>query len=257
MTFTGWMNGISRYLNSFTPQSNTSESYEANESEDISNTPNSSSSGADSDENDSTNDNDTASNDTANNNDTASNDTANNNDSASDDTAQGNTSDESPNSSDQNNDEEPVAAYDFTLTDQYGIEHTLSDYKGKVVFLNFWATWCGPCKEEIPDIEALYEEYNKNQEDIIILGVANPASSEYPNNADVSKTQIQEFLEENEYTFPVVFDETGEILSKYYISAFPTTFMIDKEGNIFGYAPGMLTKDMMQQAIQQTLDSTE
>jgi cytochrome c-type biogenesis protein len=252
MTFTGWMNGVSRYLNSFTPQSNTGESFEAKESEGISSTPNSSSSGADSVEDDSINNNDTA-----NNNDPNSNDTANNNDTASNDTPQGNTTDENSDSSNQKNDEEPVAAYDFTLTDQYGNEHTLSDYKGKVVFLNFWATWCGPCKEEIPDIEALYKEYNKNQEDIIILGVANPASSEYPNNADVSKTQIQEFLEKNEYTFPVVFDETGEILSKYYISSFPTTFMIDKEGNIFGYAPGMLTKDMMQQAIQQTLDSTE
>lgn len=148
-------------------------------------------------------------------------------------------------------------AFDFTLTDQYGNEHTLSDYKGKVVFLNFWATWCPPCKGEMPDIEKLYNEYGKNEGDVIILGVANPASDEYPNNSDISKDKVIQFLKDNNYTFPVVFDETGDILSNYYISAFPTTFMIDKEGNIFGYAPGALSKDMMTNAIEQTLESTK
>lgn len=148
-------------------------------------------------------------------------------------------------------------AYDFTLVDQYGNEHTLSDYKGKIVFLNFWATWCPPCKKEIPDIEDLYQEYDQNQGDVIILGVANPSNADFPNNQDSSKEDIKAFLEENEYTFPVVFDETGDILSQYYISAFPTTFMIDKEGNVFGYVKGELTKDMIYNFIQQTLDSTQ
>ncbi len=150
---------------------------------------------------------------------------------------------------------EIIPAFDFTLVDQYGKEHTLSDYKGKVVFLNFWATWCPPCKKEMPDIEALYQETGMNQENIIVLGVANPASSEYPNNSDVSKEEVIAFLEENNYTFPVVFDETGEVLANYYISAFPTTFFIDTDGNIYGYAPAMMTRDMMDNAIQQTIDS--
>ncbi len=63
-----------------------------------------------------------------------------------------------------------VEAPDFTLVDQYGEEHKLSDYKGKVVFLNFWATWCPPCREEMPDIEALYsKEYGENSEDLVIF----------------------------------------------------------------------------------------
>lgn len=148
-------------------------------------------------------------------------------------------------------------AIDFTLVDQYGNEHTLSDYKGKVVFLNFWATWCPPCRGEMPDIQAIYEEYGKNKEDVIILGVANPASEEYPNNSDVTKKEVIQFLEDNNYTFPVVFDETGELLSSYYISAFPTTFMIDKDGMIYGYAPGALSKDMMNNVIEETLASTD
>lgn len=148
-------------------------------------------------------------------------------------------------------------AFDFTLTDQYGNEHTLSDYKGKVVFLNFWATWCPPCQKEMPDIEALYEEYGKNEEDVIFLGVANPSSDEYPNNSDVTKDEVAAFLEDNDYTFPVVFDETGDVLRDYYISAFPTTYMIDKDGNIFGYAPGAMTKDMMINVINKTIASTD
>lgn len=148
-------------------------------------------------------------------------------------------------------------AMDFTLTDQYGNEHTLSHYKGKVVFLNFWATWCPPCKKEMPHIEELYKEYNENSDDIVILGVVNPKSKEYPRNQDVEKDEIISYLNENDYTFPTVFDNTGEVFSKYHISAFPTTFMIDKEGNIFGYVPGMLTQDMMKNIIQQTIDSTE
>lgn len=149
------------------------------------------------------------------------------------------------------------AAVDFTLTDQYGNTHTLSDYKGKVVFLNFWATWCPPCKQEMPHIQALYEEWGENQKDVIFLGVANPKSKAYPNNQDGTKEEITAFLADNGYTFPTVFDETGEILNAYSISAFPTTFMINKEGNVMGYVPGMMTKDIMESVIGQALDSTK
>ena len=158
--------------------------------------------------------------------------------------------------SDEDREKALTPAIDFTLVDQYGNEHTLSDYKGKVVFLNFWATWCPPCREEMPDIEAMYQEYNQNQEDVIFLGVANPKSEKNPNTREVEKDGVIEFLEENNLTFPVLFDETGEVFNEYAISALPTTFMIDKNGNIYGYAPGMLTKDIMKNIIQQTLEST-
>lgn len=161
---------------------------------------------------------------------------------------------------DDNHDEntdEVIPAIDFTLTDQYGNRHTLSDYKGKVVFLNFWTTWCTYCIEEMPDIEKIYNEYGKNQKDVIILGVASPSSDEYPNNADVSKEEINAFLEEKGITFPVVFDETGQVLLDYYIYAYPTTFIIDKDGNIYGYAASMLTKDIMDNVIKQALSTTE
>lgn len=208
MIFTGWMNSVSNYLNSFTPNQKGS-SQEAVDERDESEVEDKSD--ASDTENDTT----------------------------------------------ENKNKDTMPAFDFTLTDQYGNEHTLSDYKGKVVFLNFWATWCPPCKKEMPDIEALYKEYNLNQDEVVFLGVANPSSSQYPNNQDVGKNEIISFLDDNGYTFPTVFDETGEILQNYHISAFPTTFMIDKEGNILGYVPGMMTKDIMINIIKQTLEATK
>ena len=65
--------------------------------------------------------------------------------------------------SEEESEREEIPAYDFTLTDQYGNTHTFSDYKGKTVFLNFWATWCPPCKSEMPDIQALYENTGKTK----------------------------------------------------------------------------------------------
>ena len=142
-----------------------------------------------------------------------------------------------------------MEALGFTLTDQYGEVHTLSDYKGKTVFLNFWATWCPPCRAEMPDIQKLYEEYGNNEEDLIILGIAAPNLGR-----EGDEDSIKSFLKENGYTYPVVMDPVGEIFNIYGITAFPTTFMIDKEGNIFGYVPGQLTEDVMESIIKQTME---
>lgn len=148
---------------------------------------------------------------------------------------------------------ETVAAPDFQLTDQYGNQHTLSDYKGKTVFLNFWATWCGPCRQEMPDIQKLYEEYGSNEKDLVVLGIANPRTEEYPHSSDVETEEIIQFLSENAYEYPVLMDASGNVFSEYGISAFPVTFMIDTEGNVFGYVKGTLTKDMMERIVQQTM----
>ncbi|MBS5787772.1 MAG: redoxin domain-containing protein [Clostridioides difficile] len=139
-----------------------------------------------------------------------------------------------------------LPAYDFTLLDQNGKEHKLSEYKGKVVFLNFWATWCPPCIEEMPHIEELYKEYNLNKDEVVILGVTGIR--------DQTEQEIKDFLDENNYTFPTVIDKTGEIFTNYNISSYPTTFMIDKDGKIYGYTVGALSKDIMKQIIKQTLE---
>lgn len=151
--------------------------------------------------------------------------------------------------------EEKLPAFDFELKDQYGNTHKLSDYKGKVVFLNFWATWCPPCREEMPHIEEIYKEYGYNKNDVVILGAASPATAENPSPQDESEEKIKDFLTKNNYTFPVVFDIKGEIFRNYYINAFPTTFMIDREGNIMGYVAGGLSKENMKKIIEMTLNN--
>lgn len=161
---------------------------------------------------------------------------------------------EKPVSSQNNANTKVTPAVDFTLVDQYGQTHTLSDYKGKVVFLNFWATWCPPCRKEMPDIQALYEDWGENSGDVVILGVANPKSAQYPNNQDVSEEEIGAFLQENGYTYPTVMDPSGQVFAQYGISAFPTTFMIDRQGNVMGYVPGAITRDIMDSIIQQTME---
>lgn len=204
MTFTGWMNGVSSYLNTFVSTA-APESNEPQES--VVETPE--------------------------------------------------TSDLSTSESPGDEEAQAIPAFDFTLVDQYGNTHTLSDYKGKVVFLNFWATWCPPCNLEMPDIEALYKEHNYNKDDIVILGVASPKGPENTNTREIDKDGVLGFLEQKEYTFPILFDDTGEVYRLYNVTALPTTFMIDKNGSIFGYVPGMLTKDMMRSIIEQTIDSTK
>lgn len=141
-------------------------------------------------------------------------------------------------------------AIDFELKDQYGNTHRLSDYKGKTVFLNFWATWCPPCKAEMPDIQKLYEKSATEGEDaVIVLGVAAPNMGQ-----EGSEEEIAAFMEEKGYTYPVLMDTEGELFASYGIMSFPTTFMIDRDGNVFGYVSGMLSADMMDSIVRQTLD---
>lgn len=143
-----------------------------------------------------------------------------------------------------------IPAVDFELEDQYGNIHRLEDYRGKTIFLNFWATWCPPCKAEMPDIQKLYEKSATEGEDaVIVLGVAAPNMGQ-----EGSEEEIAVFMEEKGYTYPVLMDTEGELFNSYGIMSFPTTFMIDRDGNVFGYVSGMLSADMMDSIVRQTLD---
>ena len=140
-----------------------------------------------------------------------------------------------------------IPAVDFELEDQYGNIHRLEDYRGKTIFLNFWATWCPPCKAEMPDIQKLYEKSSTEGEDaVIVLGVAAPNMGQ-----EGSEEEIAAFMEEKGYTYPVLMDTEGELFASYGIMSFPTTFMIDRDGNVFGYVSGMLSADMMDSIVRQ------
>lgn len=146
-------------------------------------------------------------------------------------------------------DPDTIPALDFTLTDQYGNTHSLADYEGKTIFLNFWATWCPPCKAELPEIQQLYENYSQEGEDaLIVLGVAWPEVG-----GEKTAGEIAAFLEDNGYTYPVLMDTEGSLFYGYGITAFPTTFMIDRDGNVFGYLTGQMTYDIMVDIVTQTM----
>ena len=146
----------------------------------------------------------------------------------------------------------PIPALDFTLTDQFGNTHTLDQYKGKTILLNFWATWCGPCRSEMPDLQAIYEDYGKNEKDLVVLGVAAPNLGQEGSEADISA-----FLEENGYTYPTLMNTDASLFYSYGISSFPTTFMIDKDGNVYGYIIGAQSREVFEDIIAQTMEGSK
>lgn len=155
-----------------------------------------------------------------------------------------NKADEKP-AADPNPAENETPPLDFTLTDQHGASISLKDLQGKVIFLNFWATWCPPCQKEMPHVQELYEKY-QNSDDVVILTVAYPAGEK---NGEQS---VQDFLKEHQYTMPVLMDD-GSLSMAFGISSYPTTVMVQKDGVPFGIAKGQLTRDIMEQIIAQTL----
>ncbi|WP_291633308.1 TlpA disulfide reductase family protein [Clostridium sp.] len=130
-----------------------------------------------------------------------------------------------------------IAAQDFKLKDLNGKEVSLSDFKGKKVYLNFWASWCGPCKSEMPDIEKLYNETKES--DLVILAV----------NLGETKIQTKSFIDDNKYTFPILLDLDQSVANQYTIQYIPTSYFIDKEGNIVSKISGALTLAEMKDNI--------
>lgn len=99
-----------------------------------------------------------------------------------------------------------------------GKKVTLEEYKGKIILLNFWATWCPPCIAEMPSLEKLYQANKDN--DFVVIGVA----------TQDSKNDVQEFIDTSKISFPILLDPTGELTRKLEIGGFPETFLFDKEG---------------------------
>ena len=112
------------------------------------------------------------------------------------------------------------AAPSFQLTDIDGQSVSLSDFQGEPVLLNFWATWCGPCRMEMPFIQEVYDE--RSQPGLVILAI----------NIGESLTTVEEFIQDYNLTFPVLLDLEENVAEKYNIRAIPTTYFIDSDGII-------------------------
>ena len=125
---------------------------------------------------------------------------------------------------------------DFELEDLQGNSVRLSDLKGKIVFLNFWATWCPPCRNEMPHMQAFYEKY---QDDMVVLAV-NPNKLENQGFDDSEKAEerAREYVEEEGFTFPVLLDRDDSVWDMYRQRGIPANYMIDREGTIRYLKPG-------------------
>lgn len=136
-------------------------------------------------------------------------------------------------------------APDFTVLDMAGNSVKLSDYFGKPIIINFWATWCGPCKSELPAFNNMYEKYKDEVHFLFI------------NLTDGSRETVEgvtQFMEEEGYTFPVYFDTTMEAATIYGAYSIPMTFLIDDEGVPVHYQAGAMPEEAIEQFIETLIE---
>jgi peroxiredoxin len=134
----------------------------------------------------------------------------------------------------------PSSAPDFTLKSYTGENLRLSEYRGDVVLINFWASWCGPCRQEMPALSELHDKYHALG--FTVLGV----------NVESDSGKARKLLQELPVSFPVVFDDDSVVSKQYDVVAMPSTVLVDRDGNMRylhkGYKPGL--EDVYQQQVR-------
>lgn len=133
-----------------------------------------------------------------------------------------------------------AAAGNFTLKDVKGKQVSLSDFKGRTVLLNFWATWCSPCNEELPAIQRIYE-HHKDARNVVILAVD-----------DQNKATIRNFMQEKHYTFTALLDHKRTLFKKFNVRFIPTVIIINKQGTITGEIVGWHGPQKLLAALKQS-----
>lgn len=125
-------------------------------------------------------------------------------------------------------------APEFNLKDMTGKNVKLSDYRGKIVILNFWAVWCKYCKQEMPDLNELNKTLEK-ENDVVILAV----------DSQESQKTVKDYLDSNKISLHVLLDSDGSITQTYGVTGFPTTFVLNRDGSLFKYIPGATNKETL------------
>ena len=119
----------------------------------------------------------------------------------------------------------------YILNDQYDNIQTLEQYRGKKIILIFWQIWCPPCQSELMILNNLYETLGNNQEDVILLTITKPKTGNNDYEGDKTIDEIKEYLTENNYKFPVLFDTESAMYEGFDVNSFPTTVIINQQGN--------------------------
>lgn len=143
---------------------------------------------------------------------------------------------------------DPLPAPDFTVFDKDGNEVTLSSLKGKPVVLNFWASWCGPCKIEMKDFDKAYSKYK----DDVHFAMVNLTDGYRETIKTASK-----YVAEQGYSFPIYFDTEYEASNAYRVYSVPTTFFIDSDGNLVVYVNGLIDENTLQKGIDMIYTQSE
>jgi peroxiredoxin len=128
---------------------------------------------------------------------------------------------------------------DFTLTDLHGNPWHLRELKGKVVLVNFWATWCPPCRKEMPDLQALYDKYQ--EQGFVVLSIS-----------DEEPAKVQPFITERKITYPVLLDPGRKVNEEFQVEGIPKSFVYDREGKLVAQSMDMRTRTQFEEMLAQS-----
>jgi thiol-disulfide isomerase/thioredoxin len=133
---------------------------------------------------------------------------------------------------------EPTVAPQFTLPNLYGQQVSLSDFHNKPVMVNFWATWCVPCRNEMPEIENVYRMRQDYGLEVLAI------------NLKESKDIVEKYVKNNDFSFQILLDEAGEVSDEFQLFGLPTTYFIDKEGVIQYSYMGEMTGEIINTGLK-------
>lgn len=134
-----------------------------------------------------------------------------------------------------------AALPNFTMKTADGEEKTLADFRGKPVLLNFWASWCGPCKSEMPAIQAAYERAGQDVEFLMVNMTGMSGETEQ---------SARTLIDQEGYTFPVYYDVDGSAATAFGVTSIPQTYLIDAKGNIIGAYMGSMSESVLDEGLQ-------